>query len=254
MIFENRVEAGRNLAGKLQKYASRKDVVVLGIPRGGVPVAFEVANALGAPLDIFLSRKLGVPGQEELAFGALATGGVRILDEDLIRKLGISTEEIDRITRTVQAELERREQVYRGHRSALRIEGQTVLLIDDGIATGSSMRAAIEALRELKPAGVVVAVPVAPLSTCNRLRSEVDELVCVYSPEYFFAIGQFYEDFSQVADEEVTELLRRAAHPAGTPSNLSTPPTTGSLEKVPHISLPASDARGPIRKQERRMS
>ena len=214
MIFEDRVAAGRRLASELGGYAGRKDVIVLGIPRGGVPVAFEVARVLKAPLDIFLSRKLGVPGQEELAFGALATGGVRVLDRELIRELNISEREIDQIAATVRRELERRERVYRGSRHALKVEGKIVLLIDDGIATGSSMRAAIDALRQMGPAQIVVAVPVAPLHTCNRLRSEVDDLVCLYAPESFYAIGQFYSDFSQVADEEVTDLIRRANEPA----------------------------------------
>jgi putative phosphoribosyl transferase len=211
MIFEDRVDAGRRLAKKLTAYAKREDVIVLGIPRGGVPVAFEVANALDAPLDVFLSRKLGVPGQEELAFGAVATGGVRVLDQELIEGLGISKQEIEEITARVRHELERRERVYRGSRAPLKLEGRTVLLVDDGIATGSSMRAAIDALRQMKPARLVVAVPVAPLSTCHRLRSEVDDLVCVDMPEAFYAIGQFYSDFSQVTDEEVTDLIHRAA-------------------------------------------
>lgn len=210
MIFGDRVDAGRRLAEKLRAYANREDVVVLGIPRGGVPVAFEVAAALNAPLDVFLSRKLGVPGQEELAFGAVATGGVRVLDQELIEAVGISKQEIEQITQKVRAELERRERVYRGARPPLNLEGKVAILIDDGIATGSSMRAAINALRQLKPARVVVAVPVAPLSTCNRLKSDVDELICVHMPESFYAIGQFYADFSQVADEEVTNLIHRA--------------------------------------------
>jgi len=204
------VDAGRQLAAKLGAYAGRKDVIVLGIPRGGVPVAFEVARALKAPLDIFLSRKLGVPGQEELAFGALATGGVRVLDRDLIAQVGISEREIDQIAASVKKELERRARVYRGLRPALNVKGKTVLLVDDGIATGSSMLAAINALRQMEPARLVVAVPVAPYDTCKRLRSVVDELVCVDTPETFYAIGQFYGDFSQVRDEEVTELIRRA--------------------------------------------
>ncbi|MGA2511747.1 MAG: phosphoribosyltransferase [Candidatus Acidiferrales bacterium] len=214
MVFQDRQEAGRKLAERLRAYANRNDVVVLGIPRGGVPVAFEVARALRAPLDIFLSRKLGVPGQEELAFGAIATGGTRVLDREIIEAVGISEEQIEQITAKVKTELERRENLYRGAQPPLRVEGLTVLLIDDGIATGSSMRAAIKALRQMKPARVVVAVPVAPQSTCSRLALEVDELICVHTPKDFYAIGQFYEDFSQVADEEVTALLRQAVQPA----------------------------------------
>jgi len=214
MIFGDRVEAGRRLAEKLRAYAKRNDVVVLGIPRGGVPVAFEVAAALDAPLDVFLSRKLGVPRQEELAFGAVASGGVRVLDRELIEAVGISKQEIEQITNRVRAELERRERVYRGSRPPLQLEGKIAILIDDGIATGSSMLAAIDALRHLKPARIVVAVPVAPLSTCHRLRNEVDELVCVDMPETFYAIGQFYDDFSQVTDEEVTSLIHRAGQRA----------------------------------------
>jgi len=214
MIFGDRVDAGGRLAEKLRAYANRDDVIVLGIPRGGVPVAFEVATALHAPLDVFLSRKLGVPGQEELAFGAVATGGVRVLDQELIEAVGISKREIEEITHRVRTELERRERVFRGDRPPLNLEGKIAILIDDGIATGSSMRAAINALRQHKPARVVVAIPVAPLSTCHRLRTEVDELICVHMPESFYAIGQFYADFSQVADEEVTDLIHRAAQRA----------------------------------------
>jgi len=210
MVFQDREEAGRKLAKQLQAYANRKDVIVLGIPRGGVPIAFEVAKALNAPLDIFLSRKLGVPGQEELAFGALATGDTRVLDREITEAIGIPEEQIDQITAKVKKELDRREIAYRGGRPPLKVEGLTVLLVDDGIATGSSMRAAINALRQMKPARLVVAVPVAPLSTCNRLKREVDDLVCLYAPRDFYAIGQFYENFLQLADEEVTELLRRA--------------------------------------------
>ncbi|MBZ5644901.1 MAG: dienelactone hydrolase family protein [Acidobacteriia bacterium] len=218
-LFQNRAEAGRKLAALLHAYANRKDLIVLGIPRGGVPVAFEVAKALHAPLDIFLSRKLGAPGQEELAFGALATGGTRVLDWEIIEAIGISEEQIDQITAKVKKELERRANFYRGARPPLKVEGLTVLLVDDGIATGSSMRAAIQALRQMKPARIVVAVPVAPQSTCSRLGREVYELICVHSPQDFYAIGQFYEDFSQTADEEVTELLRQAAEPS--PQNVA---------------------------------
>ncbi|HYK88188.1 MAG TPA: phosphoribosyltransferase [Acidobacteriota bacterium] len=244
MVFQNRVEAGRLLAKQLRGYAGRNDVIVLGIPRGGVPVAFEVAMALKAPLDIFLSRKLGVPGQEELAFGAIASGDIRVLDRHLVEGLNISEQEIDQITKTVETELERRERVYRGNRSPLQVEGKTVLLIDDGIATGSSMRAAIRALRQMRPARIVVAVPVAPFHTCKLLRSEADELICIQEPEFFYAIGQFYDDFSQVTDEEVTELLRRAAQQIGPPTAPVTPAATGTVEDASSESSPASDAPG----------
>jgi putative phosphoribosyl transferase len=214
MVFDHRADAGRKLAARLSAYAKRKDVIVLGIPRGGVPVAFEVAKALEAPLDVFLSRKLGVPGQEELAFGAVASGDVRVLDQQIIEAVGVSKQQIEETTQNVKKELERRERIFRGSRPPLKVEGLTVLLVDDGIATGSSMRAAIRALRQMKPARVVVAVPVAPVSTCNRLQHEVDELVCLHMPESFFAIGQFYADFSQVPDEDVTGLLQQTAGPA----------------------------------------
>ena len=230
MIFEDRVQAGQQLAQKLGAYAGKTDVVVLGIPRGGVPVAFEVAKVLRAPLDIFLSRKLGVPGQEELAFGALASGGVRVLDRGLIRELNLSKEEIDRIAETVKKELERRERVYRGDRPPIKIEGKVTLLVDDGIATGSSMRAGIKALRQMKPSRLVVAVPVAPRQTCKRMKSEVDELICVYTPELFYAIGQFYEDFSQISDEEVTELLRRAAQSVNSSRLDTSSPTMDAVD------------------------
>lgn len=214
MLFQDRVEAGIKLANQLRQYANRKDVIVLGIPRGGVPVAFEVAKALNAPLDVFVSRKLGVPGQEELAFGAIASGGVRVLDRDIIEGAGISDRQIELITEKARNELERREKLYRGDRPSLKLERQTVILIDDGIATGSSVRAAIQALKQLNPTKIVIGVPVAPLTTCNRLKREVDELVCVNTPKYFYAIGQFYADFSQVSDREVTELLQKASQPA----------------------------------------
>jgi len=234
IVFEDRADAGRRLASRLGAYRNRKDVVVLGIPRGGVPVAFEVAAALDAPLDVFVSRKLGVPGQEELAFGAVASGGVRILDREITEAVGISDAEVERITANVRKEVERREKVYRGGRQPLMVQGQTVILVDDGIATGSSMRAAIGALRQMKPVRLVVAVPVAPLSTCNRLRREVDELICVQTPEDFYAIGQFYEGFSQVADEEVTRLLHRAAQPAAQMVGQDDPPETkDSLNAIP---------------------
>jgi putative phosphoribosyl transferase len=211
MIFANRQEAGRGLAWRLEKYAHRQDVVVLGIPRGGIPVAFEVAQALHVPLDIFLLRKLGVPGHEEFAFGAIASGGVRVLDQQIIRALQISDFDIQAITAKEQKELRRREQAYRGDRPALSITGQTVILVDDGIATGASLLAGIRALRELRPAKIVVAVPVSSPSANARLAYEVDEFVCVATPEHFRAVGEFYDDFSQVSDEEVMELLHAAS-------------------------------------------
>jgi putative phosphoribosyl transferase len=209
MIFANRAEAGLSLAWRLQKYANRNDVVVLGIPRGGVPVAFELAEALRAPLDLFLLRKLGVPGQEELAFGAIASGGVRVLDHRILRALSLRLSEVEAITAQAQQQLERREAAYRGDQPPLSVAGKTIILVDDGIATGASLLAGIRALRQLRPAKIVVAVPVAPAPVCKRLAYEVDEMVCVATPEPFGAVGQFYDDFSQVEDEEVVELLTR---------------------------------------------
>ncbi len=226
MIFANRTEAGQALAARLRKYANRDDVVVLGAPRGGVPVAFEVATELRVPLDVFVLRKLGVPGREELAFGAIASGGVRILDRDIVEGLGITGLDIERITRAEQREMERREQTYRGERPPLDVSGLTVILVDDGIATGSSVRAAIRALRQMKPARIVIAVPVAPASTCNRLQSEADELVCLEMPEPFYGVGQFYRDFSQVSDEEVKELLDTASRRRREPHYLDTQVTS----------------------------
>ncbi len=210
MVFRNRKEAGQMLAKQLRAYANREDVIVLGVPRGGVPVAFEVATALQAPLDIFVLRKLGVPGHEELAFGAIASGGSLVLDRRVIDGLDISDRQIEVVTANERRELQRRELAYRGDRPPLEIEGLITIVVDDGIATGSSMRAGIKALRQLEPARIVVAVPVGPLATCNRLRPEVDEFVCFYVPQSLYAIGQFYKDFSQVSDREVIELLKQA--------------------------------------------
>ena len=213
MNFDNRADAGRKLAGQLKRYVNEKNVIVLGLPRGGVPVAFEVASALNAPLDVFVSRKLGVPGQEELAFGAISSGGVRVLDPEIVQAAAVSDLQIERITAREKVELERREATYRGGRPPLEIAGATVILVDDGVATGSSVRAAISALRQMKPQRIVLATPVIPAATYQRLRTEVDDLVCVVMPEGFYGIGQFYEDFSQVTDEEVINLLRRGAQP-----------------------------------------
>jgi len=211
MIFINRQEAGRRLASHLGKYADRPDVIVLGVPRGGVAVAFEVAKTLHRPLDVFVLRKLGVPGHEELAFGAIGSGGVRVLNSDVVEELGLSARDISRVTRTERYELERREQMFRGDRPPLDVYERVVILVDDGIATGASARAAIAALRQMKPTAIVIATPVAPLRTCNLLQPEVDELVCLEMPEPFYGVGQFYQDFTQVSDEEVTELLDRAS-------------------------------------------
>jgi len=211
MIYRDRTEAGQYLASRLGDYANRPNVLVLALPRGGVPVAFEVARVLRAPLDIFLVRKLGVPGHEELAMGAIATGGVRVLNEDTVRYLSIPGEVIDAVAADEQRELERRERLYRGEHPAPDVRGKTVILIDDGLATGSTMRAAANALRQQKPARIVVGVPVSAPATCDEFRDEVDEIVCAITPEPFQAVGLWYKDFSQTTDEEVRELLARAA-------------------------------------------
>lgn len=209
--FRDRREAGRVLGRELRPYAGRKDVIVLALPRGGVPVAYEVAKALGAPLDVFVVRKLGVPGQEELAMGAIASGGAGVLDEGLVEALGISAKAIERAVAAELRELERRERAYRGDRDRPELKGKTVILVDDGLATGATMRAAARAVRQLGPARIVVAVPVAAAQTCNEFRDDVDEIVCTLTPRPFHAVGQWYEDFSQTSDEEVRELLAQAA-------------------------------------------
>ena len=210
MLFRDRAEAGRHLLSRLGAYQGRPDVLVLGLPRGGIPVAYEVARGLGAPLDVFVVRKLGVPGQEELAMGAIATGGVRIVNRDVVDALHIPPDVVDRAAAEEARELERREQSYRGERPEPQVAGKTVILVDDGLATGSTMRAAVAALRQQGPARIVVAVPVAAPSTCQELRREVDEIVCFATPEPFMAVGRFYDDFAQTTDEEVTELLAAA--------------------------------------------
>jgi putative phosphoribosyl transferase len=213
MRYRDRHEAGRLLATRLQAYANRPDVLILALPRGGVPVGFEVAQALNAPLDIFLVRKLGVPGHEELAMGALASGGVRVLNEDVVRMLRISDAVIDAVAKEEQRELERRERLYRDGRPAIDVRGRTVILVDDGLATGSSMRAAILALRRQNPAAIVVAVPVAATTTCAEFASEVDDVICASTPEPFHAVGLWYVDFTQTTDREVHDLLARASPP-----------------------------------------
>src|SRR5262249_30663353 len=210
MRFKNRTEAGRFLAERLSAYANRPDTLVLGLPRGGVPVAYEVATALNAPLDVFVVRKLGVPGHEELAMGAIATGGARTLNRDVIEYLRIPDEVIDEVTEREEQELGRRELLYRDNRPARSPRDRVTILVDDGLATGSSMRAAALAVRQQQPASVVVAVPVAASQTCDDLRGEADVVVCGFTPEPFYAVGLWYEDFSQTTDEEVRELLARA--------------------------------------------
>jgi putative phosphoribosyl transferase len=212
--FADRVEAGRLLAEQLQAYAGRPDALVLALPRGGLPVAFEIATHLHLPLDIFLVRKLGAPGQPELAMGAIATGGARVLNEDVIRYLSVQPEVIEAVAHAEQIELERREQAYRGDRPTPDLQGKQVILVDDGLATGSSMRAAIGAVRTQSPARIIVAVPVAARETCEELKREVEELVCLRTPEPFSAVGLWYDDFSQTSDEEVRDLLQRASQSA----------------------------------------
>jgi predicted phosphoribosyltransferase len=209
--FANRTEAGRLLAEKLVNYAGRADVIVLGLPRGGVPVAFEVAHRLGAPLDVFIVRKLGVPGFEELAAGAIASGGVRVLNEDVMRSIPHADEAIDAVTIRETAELERREQIYREGRPPPELRDRIVILVDDGLATGATMRAAVKGLRERGTAKIVVAVPVGPPDTCHELEERADEAICLSTPAFFQAVGQYYEDFSQTSDEDVRELLSQAA-------------------------------------------
>jgi len=212
MLFRDRTEAGQILAEKLAAYAHCPDVLVLALPRGGVPVGYEVAQALHAPLDVFLVRKLGLPGQEELAMGAIASGGIRVLNEEVIDKLNIPEEVIDAVAAEEQQELIRRERSYRDGRPPPDVRGRTVILVDDGLATGSTMRAAVAALRQQGPACIVVAVPVGAAETCAELQRQADKVVCVHTPEPFYAVGAWYEDFSQTTDEEVRDLLTRAAH------------------------------------------
>jgi putative phosphoribosyl transferase len=239
MIFKDREDAGRQLANRLSAYANRNDVIVLGIPRGGVPVAFEIAQALNVPMDIFLSRKLGVPGKEELAFGAIAAGDGRFLDREVIRAMGISERQIERITEKVKETLNQRAELYRGDRALVHIEDRTVILVDDGIATGASIYAAINALQQMKPANLVVAVPVAPPATCTWLRTVVDQLICLREPEQFYAVGQFYERFSQVADEDVIDLLQRASR---LPVHTSSPVDSAWEGSKREVSIDASYA------------
>jgi predicted phosphoribosyltransferase len=207
--FRDRVEAGEVLAEGLLQYRDRDDVIVLALPRGGVPVAAEIARRLHAPFDVFVVRKLGVPGHEELAMGAIASGGVRLLNDDVVGPLGIPSNVIDSVARNEQIELERREELYRGSRAPIGLVGKTVILVDDGLATGSTMRAAVKAVRQQKPAQVIVAVPVGAPETCAMIAREADDVVCVRTPEPFVAVGLWYRDFTPTSDREVRALLGR---------------------------------------------
>lgn len=208
--FLNRVEAGQRLAEALHSYANCPDVLVLALPRGGVPVAFEVAKALNAPLDICLVRKLGVPGHKELAMGAIALGGIRVINHDVVEHLGIHREALDQVSHQEQQELNRRDRLYRGHRPPPDIQGRTIILVDDGLATGSTMQAALATLQTQQPEYVIVAVPVAPRSVCQQLNHRVNEVVCLLTPEPFSAIGNWYENFDQTTDAEVRALLEQS--------------------------------------------
>ncbi len=210
--FQDRSEAGQFLAKKLAAHVGDPSLLVLAMPRGGVPVAYEVAKALHAPLDVFLVRQLGAPGYDELSMGAIASGGVRTLNDEVIRHFGISGNVIDAVAREKQRELERREKVYRGQREAFAVAGRTVILVDDGLATGASMRAAVKALKTQRPKAVIVAVPIGSADTCNQLQREADEMVCGMTPDPFYTVGAWYSDFMQITDEEISQLLNHAAH------------------------------------------
>ena len=207
--FTNRAEAGELLAARFTELADRDDAIVLALPRGGVPVGYEVARSLRVPLDVFVVRKLGVPGHEELAMGAIASGEVRLINHEVVDALGIPAELIDQVARREKAELERRERLYRGSRPPASLTNKTVILTDDGLATGSTMRAAVAAIRRQEPAGIIVAVPVGAPSTCDEMRDVADDVVCLRTPEPFVAVGLWYRDFSETSDAEVRELLGR---------------------------------------------
>jgi putative phosphoribosyl transferase len=210
-LFNDRADAGKKLAKKLSEYANRSDVIILSLPRGGVPVAFEVAKELNVKMDVFIVRKLGVPGNEELAMGAIASDNIRVLNEDVIRSFQIPQSVIDEVAVNELRELERRERLYRGNRPKPDISGSTVILIDDGLATGATMRAAAAAVKTKNPAKIVIAVPTAASDTCSAFENEVDKTICVATPEPFYGVGAWYEDFSQTTDKEVCELLNKAA-------------------------------------------
>lgn len=210
MHFADRADAGRFLAHQLSRYAGTPDVIVLALPRGGVPIGYEIARVLHAPLDVFIVRKLGVPGQEELAMGAVASGGIRVLNPDVITALGTrALEAVEQETERELLEVTRREEQYRGKRPFPELQGRTVILVDDGLATGATMRAAARGVRQRQPARLILAVPVAAESTCREMQVEADEVVCALTPEPFFGVGQFYDDFRQMSDEEVRAILAR---------------------------------------------
>ncbi|HEY4389690.1 MAG TPA: phosphoribosyltransferase family protein [Ktedonobacteraceae bacterium] len=209
--FRDRVEAGRLLAVRLAAYSNRSDVLVLALPRGGVPVGYEISHMLHAPLDVMIVRKLGVPGQEELAMGAIASGGIRVLNYDVVHTMGIPEAVINEVAAREQRELERRERLYRENRPPCSIQGRIVMLVDDGIATGSTMQAAISVVKQQEPAHIIIAVPIAAAATCDKFVAQGDELVCVLKPEMLYAIGVWYEQFTQTSDEEVRALLKRAS-------------------------------------------
>jgi len=209
-LFKDRVDAGKRLAKELSKYTSRSDVLILALPRGGVPVAFEVAKALNVKMDVFIVRKLGVPGYEELAMGAIASDNIRVLNEDVVRSFNIPEQVIDRVAANELKELERREHTYRGNRPKLEISNKIIILIDDGLATGATMRAASAAVKTKNPAKIIIAVPTAARDTCEFFGKEVDEIICVATPEPFYGVGAWYEDFSQTTDKEVCNLLEKA--------------------------------------------
>jgi erythromycin esterase-like protein/predicted phosphoribosyltransferase len=247
-VFRDRNEAGRLLATQLAAYTNRLDVLVLALPRGGVPVAYEVARALNAPLDVFIVRKLGVPGHEELAMGAVATGGARVLNDRIVRALRIPDYVIDAVTAQEQQELRRRERLYRGSRPPPDVRGRTAILVDDGLATGATMQAAIKALRQLQPARIVVAVPTASPETCEALRAEVDEVICAITPEPFHAVGLWYEDFSQTTDEEVRDLLARLQHPEERQATSGTTDTAllEAVRQTTHLLIGAAQDYDPL--------
>jgi predicted phosphoribosyltransferase len=215
MIFNNRQDAGRRLAEKLTHYAGRDDVVVLGLPRGGLPVAYEVSEALDAPLDVFLVRKLGVPGRKEFAMGAIAMGGVQVMNRDVVNWMGVTPEDIERVAESERNEMDRRNKAYRGDRPLPELSGKIVMLVDDGLATGATMRAAITGVRAFDPEKVVVAVPTGSPDVCAKFQDEADEVVCLSMPEPFEAVGAWYRDFSQTSDDEVRELLARSRKKRG---------------------------------------